>query len=216
MVSTLADQISMVIISTLDTPNKCLRFAKQNQDAGLKFRHLGSKDKITFDYYSDASFLSRDDFSSQGGYLLIITHRDVTSGGKGHYNIVDWRSWKLARVSRSTLAAKSQAASEAADALLFAVTFWRLIWSPWLPLDDIRTAQIPNQPKLVVDEKALFDMLVREGEEIQAGSSTDKRTAIERLVTQDKLRCYNKTTMWVSSELQYSDGLIKASSSLKS
>ena len=122
---------------------------------------------------------------------------------------MDWRSWKLARVSRSTLAAESQAASEAADTLLFAVTFWRLIWNPWLPLDDIRTAQIPNQPKLVVDAKALFDMLVRE--EIQAGSSTDKRTAIEVLVTQDKLRCCNGTTMWVSSELQYSDGLTKVS-----
>ena len=118
-------------------------------------------------------------------------------------------------MSRSTLAAESQAASEAADALLFATTFWRLIWSPWLPLDDIRTAQIPNQPKLVVDAKALFDMLVREGEEIQAGSSTDKRTINELLVTQDKLRCYNTTTMWVSSELQYSDGLTKASASLK-
>jgi len=84
------------------------------------------------------------------------------------------------------LAAESQAASEAADALLFAVTFW-----------------------LVVDAKALFDMLVRE--EIQAGSSTDKRTAIEVLVTQDKLRCCNATTMSVSSELQYSDGLTKSS-----
>ena len=61
----------------------------------------------------------------------------------------------------------------------------------------------------MVDAKALFDMLVRE--EIQAGSSTDKRTAIEVLVTQDKLRCCNATTMWVSSELQYSDGLTKAS-----
>ena len=62
---------------------------------------------------------------------------------------------------------------------------------------------------LVVDAKALFDMLVRE--EIQAGSSTDKRTAIEVLVTQDKLRCCNATTMSVSSELQYSDGLTKSS-----
>ena len=162
MVSTFAGQISKTTTSTLDTANKCLRFAKQNQDAGLEFRHLGSKDEITFACYSDASFTSRDDLSSQGGYLLIMTHRDVTSDGKGHCNIVDWRSWKLARVPRSTLAAESQAASEAADALLFAVTFWRLIWSPWLPLDDIRTAQIPNQPKLVVDAKALFDMLVRE------------------------------------------------------
>ena len=138
-----------------------------------------------------------------------MVHRDVTTGGEGAYNVIDWRSWKLARVSRSTLAAESQAAGEASDALLFATTFWRLIWSPWLPLDDIKTAQLPNEPKLVVDAKALFDLLVQK--EIQAGSSTDKRTAIEGLVTQDNLRCCGASSMWVGSELQYSDGLTKGS-----
>ena len=76
-------------------------------------------------------------------------------------------------------------------------------------MDDIKTAQLPNQPKLIVDAKALFDLLAQK--EIQAGSSTDKRTAIEVLVTQDKLQCCGASSMWASSELQYSDGLTKAS-----
>ena len=46
--------------------------------------------------------------------------------------------------------------------------------------------------------------------EVQAGSNTDKRTAIEVLVSQDKLLCCNASTLWVSSELQYADGLTKA------
>ena len=209
MVSTLAGQVSKATTSTLDTANRCLRFAKQNSDVGLEFRHIGPKEEITFAAYSDASFASRDDLSSQGGYFLIMVHRDVTTGGEGAYNVIDWRSWKLARVSRSTLAAESQAAGEASDALLFATTFWRLIWSPWLQLDDPKTAQLPNQPKLIVDAKALFDLLAQK--EIQAGSSTDKRTAIEVLVTQDKLQCCGAGSMWVSSELQYSNGLTKAS-----
>eukprot|EP00435_Cladocopium_sp_Y103_P007119 s2224_g2.t1 len=207
MVSTLAGQISKAKTSTLDAANRMLRFAKQNSDAGLEYRFIGNKDEITLAAYSDASFASRGDLISQGGYFIVMLHRDVTTGGEGHYNIIDWRSWKLTRVARSTLAAESQAASEAADALLFASTFWKLIWSPWLPLDDIKTAQLPNPPKLVVDAKALFDILVKE--EIHAGSNTDKRIAIEVLVTQDKLLCCNATTMWVSSELQYSDGLTK-------
>jgi hypothetical protein len=209
MVSTLAGQVSKATTSTLDTANRCLRFAKQNSDVGLEFRHIGPKEEITFAAYSDASFASRDDLSSQGGYFLIMVHRDVTTEGEGAYNVIDWRSWKLARVSRSTLAAESQAAGEASDALLFATTFWRLIWSPWLQLDDPKTAQLPNQPKLIVDAKALFDLLAQK--EIQAGSSTDKRTAIEVLVTQEKLQCCGAGSMWVSSELQYSDGRTKAS-----
>ena len=211
MVSTLAGQVSKATTSTLDAANRCLRFAKQNGDAGLEFRHIGPKDEITFAAYSGASFASRDDLSSQGGYFIVMVHKDVTTGGEGAYNVIDWRSWKLARVSRSTLAAESQAASEAADALLFVTTFWQLVWKPWLPLDDLKTAQITNSPKLVVDAKALYDLLIKE--EIQAGNNTDKRTAIEVLVTQDKLRCCRATTMWVSSELQYADGLTKGSAS---
>ena len=105
------------------------------------------------------------------------------------------------------MSAESQGASEAADALLFASTFWNLVWSPWLPLDDVATAKLSGSPKLVVDAKALYDLLIKE--EVQAGTGSDKRTTIEVLVTQDKLKCCGARTSWVSSELQYADGLTK-------
>ena len=64
-----------------------------------------------------------------------------------------------------------------------------------------------HAPKLVVDAKALYDLLTKP--ELQATSGTDKRTTIEVLVTQDKLCCCGGATMWVSSERRYSDGLTK-------
>ena len=131
------------------------------------------------------------------------------TNSSGHYNVIDWRSWKLARVCRSTLAAESQAASEAADALLFVNTFWNLLWRPWLPLDNLQTAKATIRPKLVIDAKALYDLLDRP--QIQANSNTDKRTMIEALVTQDKIKCCNGKTLWVSSENQWADGLTKQS-----
>ena len=136
-------------------------------------------------------------------------NKKVAEGEEGWYNVLDWRSWKLPRVARSTLSAESQGASEAADALLFASTFWNLIWSPWLVLDDVNTAKLLNAPRLVVDAKALYDLLIKE--EVQAGTGADKRTTIEVLVTQDKLKCCGALTSWVSSELQYADGLTKES-----
>ena len=66
-----------------------------------------------------------------------------------------------------------------------------------------------EEPHLVVDAKALYDMLSKP--EVQASSGTDKRTTIEVLVTQDKLSCSGSTTKWVSSEQQYADGLTKQS-----
>ena len=166
---------------------------------------------MTFVAFSDASFACRNDLSSQGGFLLLMVNKDVANGEEGHYNVIDWRSWKLARVARSTLSAESQAASEAADALLFTNTFWSLLWRPWQPLDRVETARLAHSPKLVVDAKALYDMLIRT--EVQATSGTDKRTAIEVLVTQDKLNCCMGKTLWTSSERQYADGLTKDSAS---
>ena len=112
-------------------------------------------------------------------------------------------------MARSTLCAESQAASEAADALLYTSTFWNLVWSPQLLVDAPETSQMPVRPRLIVDAKALYDLLVKP--EVQAASNSDKRTTIEVLVTQDKLACNKAKTMWVSSELQYADGLTKDS-----
>ena len=180
--SMLAGNVTNATTTTLQEANKVLRYAKENNDVGLEYRPLSaSKDNITFIAFSNASFACRSDLSSQGGYLVAMVDKTVAKGEQGHYNVLDWRSWKLARVSRSTLAAESQAASEAADSLLFTTTFWNLIWRPWLPLD------------------------------IQANSGSDKRTTIEVLVTQDKLACSGSTTRWVSSEQQCADGLTKQS-----
>ena len=194
---------------TLESANKLLRFAKANSDVGLEFRYLGSKEDVTFAVYSDASFACRTDLSSQGGYLVVMIPREVAEGKAGHYLVVDWRSWKLQRVARSTLCAESQAASEAADALLYTTTFWNLVWKPNAPVDSLETAQMPVTPRLIVDAKALYDLLIKP--EVQAASNSDKRTTIEVLVTQDKLACNKAKTMWVSSELQYADGLTKDS-----
>jgi hypothetical protein len=51
-----------------------------------------------------------------------MVDKTVAKGEQGHYNVLGWRSWKLARVSLSTLAAESQAASEAADSLFCKIT----------------------------------------------------------------------------------------------
>ena len=202
-------EISSATTKTLEAMNKALRYAKANADVGLEYRHLGGKDEVTFIAFSDASFRCRNDHPSQGGFLLLMVHKDVAKGAEGHYNVIDWRSWKLARIARSTLAAESQAASEAADSLLFTSTFWNLIWKPWLPLDQVETARLVHSPKLVVGAKALYNLLIKA--ELQATSGTDKKTTIEVRVTQDKLCCCGGATMWVSSERQYSDGLTKQS-----
>ena len=136
-----------------------------------------------------------------------MVNRTITAGDEGRYNLIDWRSWKLARVARSSLSAESQPTAEAADALLFTCLFWRLIFNPQLPIDSDTSAQLRHPPAHVVDAKALYDLLIKD--EIQAALGSDKRTAVETLVAQDKLKVCRAQVKWVSSEKQYADGMTK-------
>ena len=207
-VSQLAGEISSATIATLEAGNKILRMAKANADAGLRYHGLGNDPKdVTFLAYSDASFASRKDLTSQGGYLITMVQSNVISGTAGVYNLVDWRSWKLPRVARSSLAAESQACGECADALLFSTTFWKLLWNPTCQLEDLQTPKLPKSPAIVIDAKALYDLLTKD--EIQAACGSDRRTAIETMVCQDKLKLCDADTKWVSSELQYADSMTK-------
>lgn len=209
MVSQLAGQTTTATTATLREANKILRFAKHNSDASLQFQHLGQREDITFTAYCDAAFACRHDNTSQGGYLIMMTNKSIKDGKAVPYCLVDWRSWKLPRVARSSLSAEAQAASETADAMMYNITFWQLIWHPTLAIDDITACQLPNKPCIVTDAKALYDLLTKQ--ELQPNSGADKRTSVELLVTQDKLKCMQAETKWVSSELQFADGMTKAS-----
>ena len=208
----LAGETSRATIQTLQLANKHLRFAKEFADVGLDYRHLGTKGEMNFIVYSDASFACRSGNNSQGGYLLAICHKDVAAGlSEGYYNVLDWRSWKLPRIARSTLSAEAQAACDASDALMFAVQFCFGIscgshsyHSIKLKVDSFLTNHVWSSM-----QKDFFDVLTKD--EIQAATSADERTTIEALVCQDKLACCHGKTAWVSSELQYADGLTKQS-----
>ena len=210
MTSMLAGTVQKSTVNDLLAANKMLRFAKANNDAALEYTPLGDLNDLTFVAFSDAAFATRDDLASQGGYLILMVHKDVVeSGVVGRYHVLDWRSFKLPRVARSTLAAESQAASEAADCLHYTVCFYKALLDPDLKFNSKDAFLWPNKPALVVDAKCLYDLLARD--ELQATSGSDKRTALETLTTKDKLKEIGATTRWISSERQYADGLTKNS-----
>ena len=61
--------------------------------------------------FFDAAFATRNDSSSQLGYIIVLIHGDLfkPDGPEGAYHIVDWKSQKTPRVARSSLGAEVQA-----------------------------------------------------------------------------------------------------------
>ena len=187
-----------------------VRTLQKANDVSLDYAPIGKPEDLVVVTFTDAAFSSRHDGASQGGYLLTLAHRSVLEdGAAGRYQILDWRSYKLARVARSTLAAESQAAGEAADSHLFAATFLKATTVPDYQFDNEGAFAWFNASALIVDAKALYDVLHRD--ELQVSSGSDKRTHLEILTTKDKLRESIAHVRWVSSERQYADGLTKTS-----
>ena len=88
--------------------------------------------------FFDAGFASRADRTSQGGYIVMfINEQLMSSSQKGDYRVIDWRSFKTPRVSRSSLGAEAQAGGQASDAVDFICRYWHHLLEPDLPLRDI-------------------------------------------------------------------------------
>ena len=122
---------------------------------------------------------------------------------------MDWKSWKVKRKVRSSLAAESQALADAVDNL----NYMRLFFAECI-VDytlDLRQADrvLSTLPKahVITDCKSLYDAL--EKSESAGLGLQEKRTAIEVTATRDAMRETGITTRWVNSDRQIADVLTK-------
>ena len=138
--------------------------------------------------------------------MIVACNPAVLQGQEGDYVVVDWKSFKLPRISRSSLHSEAQAASAAQDALEYVKCFWATMLNPDLdPLED--ASMHGTQSALVVDAKALYDATKKDGVQ----GFLDKRTGIEILSLREHLEASQTQLKWVSSEMQFGDGLTKPS-----
>ena len=167
-----------------------------------------SLEDACFVCFSDAAFGVRSDHSSQGGYIILLTDKSVLKGETVEYNVLSWRSFKLTRVCRSSLAAEAQACATAVDELMMLKTMVSLIIDPMQDPKAVETSRCIGTSAVVIDAKALFDALQRKG----FNSQQDKRSAIEILCIQQEIERLGAELRWVSSERMLADGLTKAAS----
>ena len=187
--------------------NRLLKFAKENADVGLSYPPLGPVANLRMITAFDASFCSRPDGSSQGGYLVLLAPRHILETKEDVYHILDWKSSKLPRVARSSLSAEAQAAGLASDATEFACRYYEHLLHPLVPLALLQMTSV-LEPVLITDAKAVFDSYHREA---LVSNVTDRRSSLEIRVVKEQIQSLGGTLRWVSSDRQLADGLTKAS-----
>ena len=186
-----AGEIPKGTVANLRELNKTLRFAKSNAAVTLKFLgHPAIVDKedqrslkdLCLICYADAAFGIRSDKTSQGGFVILACDKRVLQGEKHPASTISWRSFKVPRVCRSSLAAECQACATALEELLMCKTFLESLRHPGSDLKEIKD-KLTGECALVTDCKALYDAVQRET--IQ--QAADKRVAIEGLVIKSLL-----------------------------
>ena len=95
---------------------KIIRKAHSRINVEVRIRHIRPED-LRFSAVHDAGWASRPDGSSQSGLMIFSCHKDLLDGTEAALSLLDWKSWKLKRVCRSSLSAECHAMAEALDTL---------------------------------------------------------------------------------------------------
>lgn len=102
-------------VSDLTSYNKLIKKLKSDDPLPLTFKPIPTPELgLKLAVYSDAAYNNLANSGSQAGYLILLSDMDETI-----LNPVAWKSVRIDRVCRSTLAAESLALSAAADHVLF-------------------------------------------------------------------------------------------------
>ena len=95
-------------INDLQAANKALK-KLLSEEVVLNFKNLGNIKKTRISAFSYASYANLKGGSSQGEYIIFL------HGENNHVAPMSWRSRKINRVVRSTLAVKTLALTQAAE-----------------------------------------------------------------------------------------------------
>ena len=192
--------------------NKLCRECHAQRFQSIAIKNLGvhRDEDISFACWTDAAVGNRPDMSSTGGYLVAMVDSAFLRGQKGIANPISWKSGKLARIARSSLAAEIQALGDGEQELMYV----RAEWAELIGLDldlrrpEVTTSRVPGA--VIIDAKSVYDAFYK-GEGASAGFSLkEKYAALDLLAITENLRKQNTPLLWVASDAQLADGLTKS------
>ena len=167
--------------------NKVVRKAKYNQYK-IAFPYLESLEGMDLLLYTDASHANLSDrFSSAGGYIIFL------KGKNGKICPVSWRSSKIKRVVKSTLATEALSLVEGLDACYFV----RSILQEMFKVQDIKI-------KCFTDNKSLCQNIH------STKLISEKRLHMDLASIKESVSTGDISVSWVQTSNQISDCLTKA------
>lgn len=119
-------------------------------------------------------------------------------------NIVEFKSSKITRVVKSSLAAEGNSLSTATDEQLYLRLLCESLWYEPPVIDSQWKQKLRITGIVVTDAKALFDHLVKTGH-----MTSEKQTMLDILAAKQLIECTAMKVAWVPTFRQLADGLTK-------
>ena len=133
--------------------------------------------------YSDASLANRPDGSSTHGHLFGFRRPDDFAKGSGKLNPIGWKSAKLSRVARSSLSAEVQSLADLEQEMMLARLTWCELLGMEVDLSNPAAAVRKIPAAMIIDAKAVYDVLERDAVLSATVGSKDKYSALELAAT---------------------------------
>ena len=193
--------------------NKLLKEAMKSQDWKLRFVPIDLQ-RARIVAFSDASWANAEDLKSQAGYLVFITGPEVFTTAGDRANLVEWRSHRIRRRCRSTLAAETMALDAATDAALFTRELLaEIVIESYQPTQSGRLDPAIFPTSMATDCRSHYDLVVKDG---PLSSTQEKRLTLDIGALREAAEelepsgeQMKEVYKWVPTQVQRADHLTK-------
>ena len=194
-------------VAILREVNKLVREVYAERHSSPRLQPLKCElEKVVMVCWTDAALANRGDGGSTGGYIVAAAPPALLEGRRSPVCMLSWRSTKLRRVARSSLAAEAQAFSEGEQELMWCRLQWREMLGERIDLQSPGNSLQKTPGVMVTDAKSLYDAVSRGDAATSGLGLSDKYSALEVLSVMERLAEAKTSVRWVHSG---ADGLTK-------
>ena len=188
----LSNSIAKAKVAEITRANKAIRKV-QMENNNLLFNQVENIESSTLKVFADASFKSLPGGASQGGFIILLADK------QGNVCPLQWKSKKIKRVVKSTLAAECLALQEASETAFYLKTI----------LAEILGVEVEQiKIECYTDNKSLKESLH------STRTLEEKRLILDEAILKDMIQKGEiHKVHWIESQLQIADPLTKGTAS---
>ena len=203
-VSELAQEVTRATMKHAALANRLLMEFKVLAEKGMMqivYRPVVGKPLVVS--FFDASLGKSTSTKAQRGQVHFITTEKVNQTPVPA-NLVEFKSSRITRVVKSSLAAEGNALSAASDEQLYLRLLCESLWCSPMEVQSSWKEMLKIPGVVVTDAKALYDHLLKTGH-----MTAERQTMLDILAAKQLVESSVMAVAWVPTFRQYADGLTK-------